>query len=54
MNCEVYSSFKGLSSNYRIMSVNICLSLHRDKQIGKSLQHIGQHLPIEIYAVTIQ
>ena len=32
MNCEAYSSFKGVSFNHRIISANIHLSQHRNKK----------------------
>ena len=32
MNFEVYSSFEGLSSDYRIVSVKICMSRCRNKK----------------------
>ena len=32
LNCEASSSFEGVSSNHRIISTKICLSLHRNKK----------------------
>ena len=32
MNCESYSSFEGVSSDHRIVSAKICLSLYRNKK----------------------
>ena len=37
MNCEVYSSFEGVSSDYRIVSVKIRLSLRRNKKKTKKV-----------------
>ena len=31
LNCEAYSSFEGVSSDHRIVTAKICLSLHRNK-----------------------
>ena len=30
LNCKAYSSFEGVSSNHRIVTAKICLSLHRN------------------------
>ena len=32
VNCKAYSSFEGVSSNYRIVMAKICLGLHRTKK----------------------
>ena len=54
MKYEVYFSLKEVSSDVRIVSAKICLTLHRDKkQIGKTLRYDRGHLPIRIYAIII-
>ena len=40
LNCEVYSSFEGVSSHHRIVTAKICLSLPRNKkQIDKTTDY---------------
>ena len=51
LNCEVYSSFEGISSDHRNVTAKIRLSLHRNKKQSKPLITTGPHLPIEILAI---
>ena len=54
LNCKAHSSFEGVSSNYRIVSVKIRLSLRRNKKQSKSYVMTGPHLPIEIFAINLR
>ena len=57
--CEAYFAFKGISSDHRIVTAKICLSLYRNKKKkikkkqSKPYVMTGPYLPIEILAKNI-
>ena len=48
LNYQAYSSFKGVSSDLRIVSTKIRQSIHRNMKQSKSHLKIGPHLSMEI------
>ena len=53
LNCDVYSSFKEVSSDPRIVSAKICLNIRRNKTQLKLHDMTGPHSPVVILEINI-